>query len=129
MPEQSRVAVCRRCGIGFLITPHYREHVVRWGARVSVPQLCARCFHRRGPLPKLRGAVNWFSPRKHYGFITGERGRQIFLHQNAVWGDSGRVPHEGQPALYHVRYAVKGPEALNVELMETASSTRRQEER
>ena len=52
MLEQSRVAVCRRCGIGFLVTPNYRDHLLRWGARVSVPQLCAR---RRSMRPMEAG--------------------------------------------------------------------------
>jgi hypothetical protein len=28
-------------------------------------------------------------------------------------------PYERQSVLYHVHYAIKGPEALNVELMDT----------
>ena len=119
MSEQSRVAACRRCGIGFLITPNYRDHVLRWGARVSVPQLCARCFRRKGPLSKQRGTVKWFDRRKRYGFIIGEQGEEIFMHQNALYEANGSSPREGQLVLFHVHYATKGPEALNVELMET----------
>ena len=119
MSEQSRVAVCRRCGIGFLITPNYRDHVLSWGARESVPQLCARCFRRKGPFPKQRGTVKWFSHRRRYGFIVGEQGEEIFMHQNALYEANGSRPCEGESVLYHVHYAIKGPEALNVELMET----------
>lgn len=122
MSGQSCIAVCRRCGIGFLVTPGYLKHVQRWGARVSVPQLCTRCFRRKGPLPKQRGKVKWFDRRKHYGFIVGEQGEQIFVHQNALYKANGSQPQEGQVALYHVRYAIKGPEALNVELVGRARS-------
>ena len=123
MSEQSRVAVCRRCGIGFLITPNYRDHVLRWGARVSIPQLCARCFRRKGPVPKRRGTVQWFDRRKRYGIIVDEQGEEISVHQNALSETNGSRPFEGQVVLYHVHYATKGPEALNVELVEPVESS------
>jgi CspA family cold shock protein len=123
MSEQSRIAICQRCKIGFLVTPYYREHLLLWGARVTVPQLCARCFHKTGPFPKQRGTIKWFDPHKHYGFIVDEQGEQIFVHQSALYQANGSRPREGQPALYHVHYALKGPKALNVELLETAHAS------
>jgi hypothetical protein len=47
MSEQRQSAVCRRCGIGFLVAPGYLDYILRWRARVSVPQLCARCFRKK----------------------------------------------------------------------------------
>ncbi len=41
------------------------------------------------------------------------------MRQNARYEADGRRPYEGQLALYHRRYPAKGPEALNVELVET----------
>ena len=119
MLEQSQIAVCQRCGVGFLVTPYYLRHLRRWGARVGVPQLCAKCFHRKGPLPKQCGTIQWFDRRKRYGFIIGEQGERIFVHQNALYDANGSRPAEGQSALYHVHYATRGPEALNVEMIET----------
>jgi CspA family cold shock protein len=101
-----------------LITPSYLEYIVRCGARVSVPLLCTRCFHEKGPVPKRRGTIEWFDRRKRYGFISGEQGEEVFLHRNALYNANGNQPHKGQPVLYHVHYAIKGPEALNVELVE-----------
>jgi CspA family cold shock protein len=71
-------------------------------------------------MPKQRGTVQWFNQHKRYGFIAGEQGDQVFLHQNALLEAKGSRPHEGQVALYHVHYSTKGPEALNVELVEAA---------
>jgi CspA family cold shock protein len=118
MLNQKRAVVCRRCGIGFLVTPNYRDLVKRWGARVIVPLLCVRCFRETGPLPKQQGTVKWFDRRKHYGFIVSEQGQELFVHQNQLFGVNGDGPHEGQTARFHVHYAAKGPEALNVELVE-----------
>jgi len=70
-------------------------------------------------LPKQRGTVKWFDRHKRYGFIIGEQGEQIFMRQNALYEADGRRPCEGQLALYHGRYPAKGPEVLNVELVET----------
>jgi cold shock CspA family protein len=126
MSDQSQIAVCQRCGIGFLVTPHYCACVRRWGARVKVPQYCPKCFHQKGPLPKQRGTVQRFNLRKRYGFIVDEQGERVFLHQNALLESNEGRPHEGQVALYHVHYSTKGPEALNVELVETAAPRSRE---
>jgi CspA family cold shock protein len=118
MLNQRQAVVCRRCGMGFLVTPNYRDFVARWGARVIVPLLCVRCFRKAGPLPKQQGTVKWFDRRKHYGFIISEQGEEVFVHQNQLFGVNGDGPREGQMARFHVHYAAKGLEALNVELGE-----------
>jgi cold shock CspA family protein len=126
MSEQCQSAVCRRCGIGFLVTPGYLDEIRRWGARESVPQLCAMCFRRKGPTPKLRGTVQWFDRRKQYGFIIDEQGERVFMHQNALYQANGARPYAGQLVLYHVHYAIKGPEALNVELVDSEGPNARE---
>jgi len=73
---------------------------------------------KAGPLPKQRGQVKWFNPRKQYGFIVTQEGEEIFFHHQQILGDEEIEPLEGQTALYHTRQAVKGPEALNVELIQ-----------
>jgi hypothetical protein len=77
MLNQERIVACRRCGIGFLVTRTDLDAVRRWGAGVIVPLLCVRCFRQEGPLPKQRGTVQWFNPRKQYGFIV-----YVFAHSN-----------------------------------------------
>jgi CspA family cold shock protein len=89
----------------------------RRGAKAVVPVLCPTCFLKKGPLPKERGKVKWFSPRKHYGFIVTEQGDEVFFHQRQLLTDD-REAHEGEAARFHVRGTPKGPEALNVELGE-----------
>jgi CspA family cold shock protein len=74
-------------------------------------------------VPKQHGTVQWFDPRKRYGFIVGEQGERVFLHQNALYEANGSRPSEGQSVLYHVHYAIKGPEALNVELVDAADKS------
>ena len=101
-----------------MLTPSYRDFLARRGAKVSLPMLCVNCFLKTGPLPKQHGKVKWFNPRKHYGFIVTGEGQEIFFHQSELVEDQGNTPHEGQGIRFHVRHSVKGPEALNVELVE-----------
>jgi CspA family cold shock protein len=116
MPKQLQVVVCQRCGRGFVLTPTYVDLRARRGAEVVVPVLCPSCFLREGPLPKQRGRVKWFDPRRRYGFIITEEGEEVFFHQQQILRGNGKEASEGQTAWFHVRYSAKGPEALNVEL-------------
>ncbi len=118
MGDTLKIIVCQRCGRGFVLTATYRSFLVRWGRQVIVPVVCPTCFLEAGPLPKERGEVKWFSPRKHYGFITSEEDGDVFFHQQQLLEDRGVTPQEGQLARFHMGYSPKGPEALNVEIVE-----------
>lgn len=117
MSETSRSIVCQRCGRGFVLTPSYRDFLSRRGVKVKVPMLCMTCFLKAGPLPKQEGEVKWFNPRKRYGFIVTEEGRDIFVHQQQILAGKGNAPHEGQAVRFHLQHSPKGPEAVNVELV------------
>jgi CspA family cold shock protein len=116
MASQHQVAVCQRCGRGFTLTTTYRDFLVRRGVKVITPVLCTTCFLKGGPLPKQRGKVKWFSPRRHYGFIVHGEGGEVFFHQRQLL--KGNEVSKGQTVRFHVRFSPKGPEALNVELVE-----------
>ena len=118
MPERIQMIVCQRCGRGFILTANYCDLRARRGAEVVVPVLCPTCFLNKGPLPKMRGKVKWFDPRKGYGFIVAEEGMEVFFHQRQILGNSRKEMNEGQAVRFHMRDTMKGPEALNVELEE-----------
>ena len=110
------VVVCQRCGRGFVLTVTYRDFLIRWGRELIVPVLCPTCFTRTGPLPKEQGEVKWFSSHKQYGFITIEEDRDVFFHQQQLLDGGRSAPEEGQSVRFHMRYSLKGPEAVNVEI-------------
>lgn len=116
MTGELDVVVCQRCGRGFVLTATYRRFLARWGRRLIVPVLCRTCFLQGGPLPKAEGKVKWFSPRKHYGFLTMKEQGDVFFHQQQLVEDVKEAPREGQRARFHMRISSKGPEALNVEI-------------
>jgi CspA family cold shock protein len=117
MSSQLQSAACQRCGSGFVLTTTYRDLLSRRGARVVVPLLCPTCFLTEGPLPKQRGEVKWYNARKRYGFIVSEEGEEVFFHQQQVFNEDEARPASGQPVRFHIHYPIKGPEALNVELL------------
>lgn len=116
MQDQLKVIVCQRCGRGFVLTATYLDFLARWGREVIVPVLCRTCFLETGPMPKKEGEVKWFSPRKHYGFITIKEDEDVFFHQQQILESVEGSPQEGQTVRFHMRYSPKGPEALNVEV-------------
>jgi cold shock CspA family protein len=117
MSEQMSVVECTRCGSGFILSAHYRDWLAHRGVKVIQPMLCPTCFLKAGPLPKQRGVIKWFNPGKHYGFISVGEEEEVFFHQRQIIGNDEGEAYEGQTARFHVRYAEKGPEALNVELL------------
>jgi CspA family cold shock protein len=117
MAHESQSVTCQRCGSGFVLTTSYLDLLSRRNVQVIVPVLCPTCFLARGPQPKQRGEVKWFSPRKHYGFIVSDRGEELFFHEHQLLAAGNAGPQGGQPVRFHVHYAIKGPEALNVEVV------------
>jgi CspA family cold shock protein len=118
MTDGRKAITCQRCGMGFMMTENYRAYLDKWGANLVVPVQCLNCFWHAGPLPKQRGQVKWFNPRKQYGFIVDENGCEVFFHQKQLLEPDGDYPHEGEPVRFHVRYAAKGPEAVNIETID-----------
>jgi CspA family cold shock protein len=102
--------------MSFMMTPNYAGFLARRGVKVVLPVQCLNCYWKAGPVPKQRGQVKWFNARKGYGFIVAESEQELFFHQNQLAGENGVKPQEGQAARFHVGYAAKGPQALNVEL-------------
>lgn len=60
------------------------------------------------------GTVKWFNNSKGYGFITGEDGRDVFVHYTSIQGNGFRSLTEGQSVQYDVEQGQKGPKAINV---------------
>jgi len=112
-----QTAVCQRCGRGFVYVASYRHLLERRRVKVNVPMSCTTCFRKKGPLPKSMGTIKWYNAHKRYGFKLTEEGREVFLHQQQIIGSEGIEPQSGQAVRFHEHHTVKGPEALNAELI------------
>lgn len=61
-----------------------------------------------------KGTVKWFNAEKGYGFITGEDGKDVFVHFSAIQGEGFKSLDEGEPVSYDVQQGARGPQAANV---------------
>ncbi len=62
----------------------------------------------------MTGKVKWFNAAKGYGFITGDDGKEVFVHFSAIQVDGYKTLDEGQAVEYEVNDGEKGPQAVNV---------------
>ena len=66
----------------------------------------------------MTGKVKWFDSKKGYGFITGENGKEIFVHFSGIVTDGFKSLNEGQAVEFEVGRGAKGEQAVNVTVIE-----------
>ena len=62
----------------------------------------------------MNGTVKWFNAEKGYGFITGEDGKDVFVHFSAIQGEGFKTLDEGQKVTYDLVQGTRGMQAANV---------------
>ena len=62
----------------------------------------------------MKGTVKWFNAEKGYGFITGEDGKDVFVHFSAIQGEGFKTLDEGQSVTYDLTEGQHGMQASNV---------------
>lgn len=60
------------------------------------------------------GTVKWFNAEKGFGFITGEDGKDVFVHFSAIQSDGFKTLEEGQSVTFNVGEGQRGPQATDV---------------
>ncbi len=60
------------------------------------------------------GSVKWFNATKGYGFITRDKGGDVFVHFSAIRAEGYRTLEEGQKVEFTVTEGEKGPQAQDV---------------
>ena len=61
-----------------------------------------------------KGTVKWFDAVKGYGFIAGDDGKDIFVHQSNILMKGFRALEVGQRVSYKIEPPEKGNKAINV---------------
>jgi len=64
-----------------------------------------------------KGTVKWFNGAKGYGFITREKGEDVFVHFRAIVGDGYKNLNEGDKVEFEVENGPKGLQATNVSII------------
>ncbi len=62
----------------------------------------------------VEGKVKWFNPRKGYGFIGTDDGRDVFVHYSSITGDGFKTLDEGDTVQFDIVEGEKGLRATNV---------------
>ena len=60
----------------------------------------------------MKGKVKMFNTARGFGFITGDDGKDVYVHTSAIEG--GAVLAVGDAVEYDVESGEKGPRAKNV---------------
>ncbi|MFE5943154.1 SAV_2336 N-terminal domain-related protein [Streptomyces sp. NPDC056480] len=71
----------------------------------------------RPALGRQRGRVKWFNTEKGYGFITPDRGSDLFVHFSELQMAGFRTLDEGQVVDFRIVQGPKGPHASDVRLV------------
>jgi CspA family cold shock protein len=67
------------------------------------------------------GTVKWFDARKGYGFITGEDGKDVFVHYSSIQSDGYKTLSDGEKVTFEVTSGQRGLVAKNVARAEGAA--------
>lgn len=62
----------------------------------------------------MNGIVKWFNAEKGFGFITGEDGKDVFVHFSQINKSGFKTLEEGEEVTFEITEGQKGPQASNV---------------
>ena len=62
----------------------------------------------------MTGKVKCFNAEKGYGFITGDDGKEVFVHFSQIVCEGYKTLDDGQAVSYEVKEGERGLQATNV---------------
>lgn len=66
---------------------------------------------------QMKGKVKWFNRQRGFGFITGEDGKEYFVHYLNLKMDGYKYLEEDQSVTFDTEPTDKGVQAINVEVV------------
>jgi len=60
----------------------------------------------------MKGTIKFYNDMKGFGFITGEDGKETFVHRTSI--PTGTNLSEGDQVEYQIEASERGPRATNV---------------
>ena len=67
----------------------------------------------------MKGKVKFFNDTKGFGFISGEDGKEYFVHQTGL--KEGTTLNENDAVVFEVEQGDRGPKAVNVAIDEAGA--------
>lgn len=74
----------------------------------------------------MEGIVKWFNRNKGYGFITGDDGKEYFVHQSAL--AEGTFIRDNDRVSFEPAETERGMQAQNVTLLQKGSEIAQESE-
>lgn len=67
-------------------------------------------------MSKITGVIKWFDNERGYGFISCDKGNDVFVHHSQVKekGENKDL-HENESVAFDIEDGEKGPMAVNVQ--------------
>jgi CspA family cold shock protein len=62
------------------------------------------------------GTVKWFDPKKGFGFVVNDDGKDVFIHYTSIDGDGFRCLKNGETVEYEQLDSDKGLQGRNVRI-------------
>lgn len=62
----------------------------------------------------LKGKVKWFNSQKGFGFLTGDDGKDYFLHFSEIKMEGYKTLNENDSVEFNTEETDKGIKAINV---------------
>ena len=66
---------------------------------------------------RVKGTVKWFNSTKGFGFISQEKGEDVFVHFQSIIGDGYKSLNENDKVEFSVTQGPKGLQAADVRLI------------
>ena len=63
-----------------------------------------------------KGTVKWFNAQKGFGFISDEKGNDVFVHYTGLAMDGFKSIDEGQTVTFELTKGARGMQAVNVQI-------------
>jgi len=66
----------------------------------------------------MKGIIKWYNHSKGFGFISGDDGKDVFVHRTIV--PEGIILYEGDKVEYQVKETDRGPNAIDIKKLKNA---------
>jgi CspA family cold shock protein len=67
-----------------------------------------------------KGTVKWFDPKKGFGFVVNDDGKDVFVHYTSIENDGFRCLRNGQVVEYQQFDSDKGLQGKEVKILEVS---------